>query len=120
MRDAAAASAFATPGVYWNNPLPARWAVPASDAKYEFLVYVREITDYIEKTFPALRDEVNDLPATLASVTKKMGKDAVRLNSRTAHTVDTRTISYAALPGSSGVEERQRLHSVVGMRPGHD
>ncbi len=84
MRDAAAASAFATPGVYWNNPQPARWAVPASDAKYEFLVYVREITDYIEKTFPALRDEVNDLPATLAAVTKKMGKDAVR--SDAAHT----------------------------------
>ena len=77
MRNAAASNAFATPGVYWDNPQPARWAVPASDAKYEFLVYVREITDYIEQTFPALRDEVNDLPPTLAAVTKKLGKDAV-------------------------------------------
>ncbi len=78
VRDAAAASAFATPGVYWNSPQPARWAVPASDAKYEFLVYVREITDYVDKTFKALRDEVNDLPATLSSVTKNLGKSAVR------------------------------------------
>ncbi len=77
MRDVAAASAFATPGVYWNSPQPARWAVPASDAKYEFQVYVREITDYVDTTFPSLRDEVNDLPPTLAAVTKSLGKHAV-------------------------------------------
>jgi hypothetical protein len=74
VRDAAATTSFATPGVYWNNPQPARWAVPVSDAKYEFLVYVREITDYVDTKFKALRDEVNDLPATLSSVTKQLGK----------------------------------------------
>ena len=77
VRDAAAATAFATPGVYWPNPLPARWTVPLSAAKYEFMIFVREITDYVDQTFPALRDNVNDLPATLASVTKALGKDSV-------------------------------------------
>ena len=81
VRDVAAASSFATPGVYWNSPQPARWAVPASDAKYEFQVYVREITDYVDSTFPSARDEANDLPPTLATVTKTMGKEAVRSSS---------------------------------------
>jgi hypothetical protein len=81
VRDVAAASSFATPGVYWNSPQPARWAVPASDAKYEFQVYVREITDYVDSTFPSARDEANDLPPTLATVTKTMGRDAVRSSS---------------------------------------
>lgn len=65
--------------MYWNSPQPARWAVPASEAKYEFLVYVREITQYVDRTFSTLRDDINDLPPTLASVTKKLGKEAVRL-----------------------------------------
>ena len=136
VRDVAAASSFATPGVYWNSPQPARWAVPASDAQYEFQVYVREITDYVDSTFPSARDEANDLPPTLATVTKTMGKEAVRSSScprscnqnriSLLHTPPNPTLCillsrHSRRPsGACCAQERQRVYPLVCVRPGHD
>ena len=135
VRDVAAATSFATPGVYWNSPQPARWAVPASDAKYEFQVYVREITDYVDSTFPSARDEANDLPPTLATVTKTTGKDAVRSSSGALGNQNRMSLLRAPpnpalsihlarhsrrASGACCAQERQRIYPVVCVRPGHD